>query len=47
MEQSLPCHFGLEFGSEDFGEGFNWQIEGIAGGQPFFSVGGESTGRDD
>lgn len=47
MEQPLSCHFGLEFGPEYFGEGSDRQIEGVAGGHPLFSVGGQSSGRDD
>ena len=47
VEQPLPCHFDPEFGSEDFGEGSDRQIEGVAGGQPLISVGGQSTSRDD
>ena len=47
VEQPLSCHLGLEFGPEDFGEGSDRQIEVVAGRQPLFSVGGQSTSRDD
>lgn len=47
VEQPLPCHLGLEFGLEDLGQGSDRQVERIAGGQPLFSVGGQSSGRDD
>src|SRR3989304_10168631 len=47
VEQPLSCHFGLEFGSEYLGQGFDGQVEGVSGWQPLFSVGGQSTSRDD
>ena len=47
MEQPLSCHLGLEFCLEDLGQGSDRQVERIASGQPLFSVGGQSSGRDD
>lgn len=47
VEQPLPCHFGLEFGSGDLGQGSDGQVERVAGWQPLFSVGGQSSSRDD
>ena len=47
VEQSLPCHLGLEFCLEYLGEGFDGQVEGVAGWPPFFSVVGQTTGGDD
>jgi len=47
VDQPLLCHFGLEFCLEYLGEGFDGQVEGVAGRQPLFSVGGQSTGGDD
>ena len=47
VEQPPSCHFSLEFCPEYLGEGFDGQIEGVAGRQPLFSVGGQSPGGDD
>jgi hypothetical protein len=46
VEQPLPCHFSFEFCLEDLGQGSDRQVEGIAGWQPLFSVGGQSSSRD-
>ena len=47
VEQPLSCHLGPEFCLEDLGQGFDGQIEGVACRQPLFSVGGQSSSRDD
>jgi len=47
VEQPLSCHLGPELCLEDLGQGSDWQVEGIAGWQPLFSVGGQSSSRDD
>jgi len=47
VEQPLSCHLGPEFCLEDFGQGSDGQVERVAGRQPLFSVGGQSSSRDD
>ena len=47
VEQPLSCHLGPEFCLEDLGQGSDWQIEGVSGRHPLFSVGGQSAGGDD